>query len=98
MLEITAWITAWIAANSGTVIILFLGYLLFLALVGSMPPVKNDAPYAARWAYGFLHLLALNLHQAAKLLPIKMPKFLQKTVLKKDMSKEDTCSYRDDKK
>ena len=93
MLETTAWITAWIAANSGTVIILFLGYLLFLALLGSMPPVPNNAPYAARWAYGFLHLLALNLNQAAALLPIKLPKFL-----KKDVSKADNCTHTQENK
>ena len=78
MIELTAWITTWIAANGSTVGILFFVYLIFLALVGSMPRVSDTAPSFARWAYGFLHLFALNLQEASKFLPIKLPNFLKK--------------------
>ena len=40
---------------------LLLVYIVFSALVGSMPVLSANAGYYSKWVYQFLHLLALNL-------------------------------------
>lgn len=50
-----------------------LGYGVFAAIVGSMPPLPDSAGYYHRWAYGFLHLFAMNLRASAQMFNIKLP-------------------------
>ena len=52
---------------------ILIGYLFFAAFVGSMPPLKPNAHYMAHWAYGFLHLLSMNLRSAANMLKVQIP-------------------------
>lgn len=50
-----------------------LSYLVFAAIVGSMPPLPADANYWQRWGYGALQAVAMNLRAAATLLNLKLP-------------------------
>ena len=49
------------------------GYLLFAAFVGSMPPLPENASYLARWGFGFLHMASMNLRIAFELFNLKLP-------------------------
>lgn len=50
-----------------------LTYLVFTALVGSMPPLPNDAGYFQKWIYAALHALAMNFRTALNIAKLPMP-------------------------
>lgn len=43
-----------------TVLLLFLGYMLFMSIVQGMPEPPTDASLLYRWAFSALHSLAMN--------------------------------------
>lgn len=43
-----------------TVLLLFLGYMLFMSVVQGMPEPPADAGLFYRWAFATLHSLAMN--------------------------------------
>jgi len=49
-------------------------YIIFVSLVGSMPPLPKTAPYLIRWAFAAVHSLAGNLRNAAELVNVKLPR------------------------
>lgn len=59
---------SWINSH-GVETIIF--YLAFAAIVGSMPPLPDNASYWQRWAYGALHGLAMNFR--AMIAQMKLP-------------------------
>jgi len=58
--------------NSHGVEVLIVGWL-WAAAVGTMPKLPEGSSFWAQWGYGFLHVTAANLKQAANLLNIKLP-------------------------
>ena len=45
---------------------LFLGYLIFCAVAGGMPPPEQGSGVGYRWLHGSLNLLALNLQSVVR--------------------------------
>ena len=62
-----------VAAHASTLVWLFIGYLVFMALVGGMPEPTKDSGFKYRWLYGSLHILALNWKFGLKLVKIPVP-------------------------
>lgn len=48
-------------------------YLILSAVIGSMPKLPDNASYSARWAYGALQVMGLNLRFAANFFKIPTP-------------------------
>jgi hypothetical protein len=66
-------ITGFIHNHLHLVIYGFVGYLIFQAIVGGMPPLPANASYSRVWFYGTMHALALNWQYGLRLLHIPLP-------------------------
>ena len=60
----------WINSHGVDVIV---GYLVFAAVVGSMPALPENAGYLARWGYGTLHALSMNFRSALSMFKLNVP-------------------------
>lgn len=60
----------WIESHGFETII---SYMVFAALVGSMPPLPETAGYWERWGYAALHALSMNLRSALQSVKVPIP-------------------------